>query len=381
MQWCMIEITSYDKTDLLFGYDYFGSTSDYYKAKYLNKENIIVDENDIALWYVWIPRYKYTIWNGNNGSSNPQEIKIEFETGINSTGTVKCVDSINNSNVSEICTDKIKGNVINGISTYTHPAFTFGNQQLTGFWVGKFEVSGTTDKITIKPNVTSLRNQTVSSFFNSIKTIQTNYNIVNGDSHMMKNMEWGAVTYLSHSKYGTCTSGVCNEVGINNNSSFITGCGAEAGSASNTVCNIYNSTEGIKASTTRNIYGVYDMSGNSWEYVMGNEVDSTGVFYPRNSGFSSVPNSKYYDKYTYNISNSTHSRGKLGDATKETLSIYGDNYGGWYKDISNFAYSSSSWLLRGGLGQYGNTTGIFGIGTNHGQIHETYSSRAVIIPN
>ena len=36
------------------------------------------------------------------------------------------------------------------------------------------------------------------------------------DTHMIKNMEWGAVAYLSHSKYGTCTGGTCKEVNINN---------------------------------------------------------------------------------------------------------------------------------------------------------------------
>ena len=155
------EITSYSKVDLLFGYNYFGSSKGYYETA---KQNVVISEDDIDLWYVWIPRYKYTIFNGNNGSINPQEIKIEFESGINSTGTVKCSDAINKTDgvgnlISETCKDEKNGYIINGKSTYTHPAFTFGNQELTGFWVGKFEVSGTTDKITIKPNVTSLRNE------------------------------------------------------------------------------------------------------------------------------------------------------------------------------------------------------------------------------
>lgn len=43
------------------------------------------------------------------------------------------------------------------------------------------------------------------------------------DSHLMKNSEWGAVTYLAHSKYG-----IDSDVGFNsynNNGSYLTGCG------------------------------------------------------------------------------------------------------------------------------------------------------------
>ena len=38
------------------------------------------------------------------------------------------------------------------------------------------------------------------------------------DSHMIKNTEWGAVAYLSHSKYG-----IDGSIRINNNSSYKTG--------------------------------------------------------------------------------------------------------------------------------------------------------------
>ena len=94
----------------------------------------------------------------------------------------------------------------------------------------------------------------------------------NTDTHMIKNIEWGAVAYLSHSKYGTCSGGSCKEIGINNNSNLITGCGAVAGSSSSTTCNTYNTSNGVLASTTFNIYGVYDMSGGANDYTMGNVV-------------------------------------------------------------------------------------------------------------
>ncbi len=325
-----------------------------------------VTEDDIDLWYVWIPRYKYQLFNANNGSVNEQEIQIQFESGTSSTGTVSCTDAIATSGTSsETCTNATNGN------WYTHPAFTFGSDELAGFWVGKFEVSGSTDKITIKPNVSSLINQTVSSFFTAIQNINTTYNL-NGDSHMMKNMEWGAVAYLSHSKYG-----INEEVGINNNDSNITGCGAAVGSRFSSSCNAYNTTSGMLASTTGNIYGVYDMSGGNWEYTMGNMVNSSGAFYSNDAGFSTSPESKYYDKYTYGTSYKTHGRGKLGDATKETLKTFGSDDGGWYSDLANFPDSGDSWFMRGGYSRNGSSAGLFAFSRDTGSSISPRSAHAV----
>ena len=113
----------------------------------------------------------------------------------------------------------------------------------------------------------------------------------------MKNMEWGAVAYLTSSKYGryvnssTCTTGGC-EVWINSNSSFITGCaGSNVTSEATTSCNQWTTTNGKHASTTDNQYGIYDMSGGAWEYVMGNQSSSTSsyVYFPKDSGLSTAP--------------------------------------------------------------------------------------------
>ena len=87
----------------------------------------------------------------------------------------------------------------------THPAFISMNTN--GFWVGKFETTGSPTQLSVLPGETSLRSQTVKTFFE----LAYNYSRDN-DSHMMKNTEWGAVAYLSHSNYGIGT-----EVRINNN--------------------------------------------------------------------------------------------------------------------------------------------------------------------
>ena len=202
--------------------------------------------------------------------------------------------------------------------------------------------------------------------------MSTTYSI-NGNSHMMKNMEWGAVAYLSYSKYG-----INEEVGINNNSNYITGCGAPAGSNLSSNCNAYNTTNGMLASTTGSIYGVYDISGGAWEYLMGNMVNSSGNFYSSIAGFSTVPDSKYYDKYTNGTSHTTHGRGKLGDATKEILKTFGSNSGGWYSDYANFPNSVYSWFNRGGSYSDGANAGVFNFYSNGGDALSYSSTRIVL---
>ena len=334
----------------------------------------IITEDEIALWYVWIPRYKYQLFNANNEGVAEQLINIEFERGTASTGTVSCTDAINQSDengnlISETCINATNGN------WYTHPAFTFGEEEITGFWIGKFEVSGGTDAITVKPNVSSLRSQTVSNFFTAIQNMKTTYGL-SGDSHMIKNMEWGAVAYLKQSKYGLGET----DIGTNNNSSYITGCGATAGSSSSSTCDAYNTTNGMLASTTGNIYGVYDMSGGAFEYVMGNMVDSSSIFYISNSEFSDAPDAKYYDAYTYGTSNTDHGRGKLGDATKEALATYGSITGGWYDDYAIFTLEHYSWLMRGGDSGNGINGGIFTFNGYSGAKGGNNSTRAIITP-
>ena len=362
------------------------------RSTYLNaKEGTKIPMNDINTMWVWIPRYTYTYLNTNT----PEEIKIKFEKETNSTGTIKCTDAIGQTDsdenpTSQTCTDTTNGSLKVGTSTYTHPAFTFGNTELTGLWVGKFESSATTlptsestaeSTIIIKPNVQSLRYKRLSYFFRDARQMEKANNVYgfpqsnsttfnyngnltgdtnNIDIHMMKNTEWGAVIYLYHSKYGRCTNGKCEVLTMNNCNTYTTGIGADTVSAngSSTTCtpdiNKYNGKSGVKASTTGNVYGVYDMSGGSYEYTMGNMVNSSNQFYPLNAGNwnTTYPLSKYYDSYTYDGSNTTYTRGRLGDATVE-MAPSSRSQTTWYSNYGFFPYSSQSWFGRGGDYNYG----------------------------
>ena len=313
------------------------------RQTYLNATpGTTISMDDITTMWVWIPRFNAVTPSNYNGGtqSKPNAIDVTFvkqnETAID--------------------------------------AFTFGNKELSGFWYGKFEVGGTlassctnetcnVSNIVVKPNMTSLRSQKVSSYFFASRSMEqpnNSFGFINSevDTHMSKNNEWGAVAYLTHSIYGRCTdSTTCTEVGINNNGSYITGYGAPAGSKYNDTNGVYNTSLGKDASTTKNIYGIYDMSGGAYEYVMG--VYNKAIGY---SGFSSLPDTKYYNNYT--------GSSYTGHALDETA--------GWYSDDAYFPNMSVSWFLRGG--HYGNSTiaGVFDFHRGNCQLDSNYSSRFVI---
>ncbi len=403
---------------------------DEYKSKTVTRNDLInskigteIPMDAINTMWVWIPRYTYTYLNTNT----PQEINIKFEKGTLSSGTIKCVDNVTGtSSTSETCTDTINNGLVAGTSTYTHPAFWWDkndnnvreeNEELTGIWVGKFEVSSDTTctesnqvavgsgcnlqtiRPQIKPNVTSWRGAQVGTFFNGIQKMRESGNkygfITTDETHMMKNMEWGAVAYLSHSKYG-----INKEVAINSVSTYTTGCGPQsAGSTSyGETCNSYTTTLGQSASTTGNVYGVYDMSGGAYEYMMGNMVYSNGEQMSGNStssnwnsaftgylgndktsftGTYAFPSKRYYDKYSYGTSDKEYTRGKLGDATKEMAPT--ENTGSWYKDYANFPYSSYPWFLRGGHYNDGAVAGAFYFKNTSAYAYSSISARAVLL--
>ena len=327
------------------------------KNKYFNSdgtlkikpgEEVLMD--DITTMWVWIPRFNTTTPSNYNGGTQakPNAIDVTF---------VK---------QNEVALD----------------AFTFGNKELSGFWYGKFEVghitlasSSTNDSlgctneicsnangIIIKPNVTSLARSNVSNFFyasRSMEQANNSFGFVSTevDTHMSKNNEWGAAAYLTQSIYGRCTSSTtCTEVGINNNGSYKTGYGAKAGSSDSATNGAYNTTLGKDASTTKNIYGIYDMSGGRYEYVMGvyNNAKSS-------SGFNSLPDSKYYNNYT-----TTEYQGHA---------LYGTK--GWYYDGNDVLDTSKSWYARGGGYNNGASAGVFNYYTYYGGA-AYYSTRVVV---
>ena len=377
-----------------------------------------ITDSDILAFYVWIPRYKYKVWNKDkvvgtdSYNARTTGIDITFENGIDTTGTIVCNDYSYNAPSAEAGSPNETCTGSNG-EYYTHPAFTFGDSEVKGFWIGKYELSSETPTATdgggssttltarILPNVNSWINNKLSNFNTVIQSMQTTNNIYGlstdrslADSHMLTNMEWGAVAYLTNSNYGRCSGGTCTEVTINNCSTYVTGIGADTVGAgqSSTTCttdaNKYNGAKGVLASTTGNVYGVYDMSGGAYEYVMGNESSTadTYTFYSSNAGFASswysnYSNQKYVNTYangsTY-TDQTAYNRARLGDATGEVVSSTGGS-GGWYSGYAYFPSSNNSWFERGGRYNYSYTAGVFYFYRRNGGAVSGFSARAALL--
>ena len=337
-------------------------------------EVVKVDGTDALMMLVYIPRYEYKIegeyGTHKDGQAGTQELPGEIE-----------VEFVNNNQTK--ADDKY----------IMHPAFTFGNKELSGIWVGKFEISHKTlssnktinnlecstisctnaEELRILPNVQSLRYNDVSNFWYSIKSIENirSFGLSSVDTHMMKNSEWAAVAYLSQSKYGKYGNddydGVYKEIYQNKSTEHITGSSNKASlSTIEDIQCIYNDMTnlglnkgqcGPGASTTGTIYGIYDMSGGSDEYTMGmyekNNNIYTGNSEIYNSGFSgliykdsttsnyfsgvNLPESKYYN--TYNADSCKIDK-CVGEAFYEVFN--------WYNNNNNMALINWPWIARGG---------------------------------
>ncbi len=376
-----------------------------------------INENDIA-WYdydnkrwanartddgsywVWIPRYAYKITSGYHQSSTGT-IDVKFlqgktnqaydETTIETTGYNPGVKDTS-------------------MHHFLHPAF---HDEL-GFWVAKYEASshdelasgiidGTcsgSDNVPdkapkIEPNAVSWRCINNSNAYYASLAMKDNpiygWNSSEVDTHMMTNLEWGAVTYLSKSKYGAHT----NEVWNNAYTGFVTGCsGTGASAASEGTCVPYHTENGQKASTTHNSYGVYDMAGGAWDRVMGNYNGHVGI-----SGFGSselsLINSKHITRYYTDPEDLHNGYGMdydltvYGDAIHETSNnahrysptgSIGTTSGAWNSDYSHLPYVSSyPWFRRGGLWSDGSSGGAFAFGQTAGNADWRFSFRPAVV--
>ena len=301
----------------------------------------------------------------------------------------------------------------------------------------------TNKSVTIRPNVTSWRAIDVNNIYTVCKAMNANGNIHGFgndiDTMMMKNSQWGAVVYLAQSDYGNKqvsgddTSGIWNnpytegftysvnnDYGINNRSTTLTGMAGERrdigtnyyskliegskkvntdesieisytnintdgteGSQFTRKFYHYDSENGQKASTTGNIYGIYDMSGGLWEYM---------ASYLEEGTTSHVQNflkldEKYQTRYKGNgetgsvedrNTNYEANKGIYGDAVWETSNGTNDYYS-WNGDYSNIPFLTSPFFLHGGSFNHNSGAGVFCFDDTAGGKNGDYSFRCVAL--
>lgn len=193
-----------------------------------------INDEDVLGYYVWIPRYRYKLWNVEDkitDSYNAYDngINIIFENGLNT-----------------------KNNELKNNNYITHPVFA---DSLKGVWISKYEISKNNDNYYFLPNVEAYTGRELDEYKQAVNNVTkmygSQYNL-----HMINNLEWGSALYLSHSKYGVCKSDGCDSITLND--TYIAGANKQD-------------------TLTRNVYGIYDMAGASREFVLDNQKIGTAT--------------------------------------------------------------------------------------------------------
>ncbi len=210
------------------------------------------------------------------------------------------------------------------------------------------------------------------------------------DPHLMKNSEWGAVAYLSHSKYGKNGT----EITINADTT------TSNDTTTNTQRTVWATTGGgnyksnITQSSTGTIYGIYDLSGGVWERAasyVNNENSNINTYGASMKVGSSTKYVTLYKKGTTDerVTNYVANKEFYGDAVIETSSydetktdnadIYYNYCTGWFHDYSVFPFAGSPFFVRGGYYWLGVYAGSFAFNNTYGYLNYNNGFRAVLV--
>ncbi len=354
-------------------------------------------KNADGSYFVWIPRYAYRITYYSDEEYNNV-------TGYyDGYGMWKAEDGSKKYDLDE----GIETVEYNGKKYIVHPAFTSNvdnggwGKNTTGFWVAKYEMSregatetseGLGNTFYSVPGVT-IANCAPMSFELDWLNIGDVYSYLfdydrDKESHLMKNSEWGAVAYLTHSQYGR--NG--NEIDFNKSTISGNGSGASARETIINEKNNYNTEVGAKASSTGNIYGVYDLSGGNAELTSGfNKYGDTTFLESSDYGLNITKeakdeggnyiSTKYITVYSNESDdyNKVREVGKIGDATKEVRKT---SFGvAWFNELSWIPVTSRPFVTRGAYwfySEYSSSAGLFHSECSSGQYVQTNSFRVVL---
>lgn len=210
-------------------------------------------------WWVWIPRYAYSLDTSN------KKINIKFLKEISNTTTE---------------------NKALGTNETVHPAFTASSdgkyengewsEEITGFWINKYQVSSGGKSV---PSASIVNGTTLTP------------TLSNTSSHLSKPSEHGAVLYLTYGEDKTYAT--------------VNTTGRAGGDA--TENNVYKNKTAM--SSTKNCTGVYDLSTTNGELLAGKVVSTA----PTNT--NKLTNYLKVIPYTYIKGDAINDTSSTGDGT------------------------------------------------------------------
>ena len=309
---------------------------------------------DRELYGIWVAKFEAAYATSSNVSSS----KVNVSSGINYTQTQVCAPQtvVQTENPSATSSGWVKArNYVDGIYGSTPTTIKYPTFQGSSYSMNYINHN---DAFLLAKNMTGAIN---------IYGLSSN----DTDSHMMKNSEWGAVAYLSKSQYGLSSTDIAvNKKNFNDDTNNV-----YAGTGYNNQGKAWNDTTinfGNSASTTGNIYGIYDMSGGTWERSAAYVNNSQGVNDRNLYGQCIVKDNKstkyvtMYKSDEENLKSEENAKEKnynanakiYGDAIRETSTNATGNTS-WYIDYSNFPSKYMSFFDRSGAFWSGNSAGLF----------------------
>ena len=332
--------------------------------------NARVTKDGIESYFVWIPRYAYRIIYLDSAESKTayQEGTLTEEEAVEQGKIIGYSDSRGIVDAEGRKIESVTSTTKTMVSEdyfMVHPAFTADvenggwTEELEGIWIGKYESSSvegngnnetddnvTTKTVKVQPGTSSWRNITIGNMYTVSRAYSEELK-----SHMLKNSEWGAVAYLTESKYGRNGT----EIGFNQNSDYITG----GGTGNSYITN-------ANQSSTGNVYGIYDLRGGANEYEAAYYTDGT---LSNGSSFANRTSNEYSTAYGETTASTSY---KYGDATYETS--------GWHSDSTSFVGFSSSFFVRGGgCNSAGPNAGVFYFSGGNGGSNSNDSFRLALV--
>ena len=391
----------------IYSYTMGDGVTDTKTAKWANAKT-----TDDGSYWVWIPRYAYKlIYYTNSNRTIESTTKTKY-------GDVDVLFMYGTSDTQYRDKDGNPKDLPEGYKV--HPAFqkmtaeeeAAGNNplgkwddELQGIWVMKYEASiemsadsstwiatsattglttnagntsTTKSRMVSKPSVTSWRSNHIKYMYQNCVSMYPEIN-----THQMKNSEWGAVAYLTYSPYGRNGE----ELAVNQCSSYYTGAGKGKGTsmiynntyehdATDASGNIvgyvfkdnyaWNTDLGKLASTTGNIYGIYDISGGAAEYTAAYLNNGSTNLTTYGSNLVSALELRNKQVYSSTVSDGTPNSGSAdyqlcndlyGDAIYETSTSYSS--GSWCNDHVYYPSGAGPFFCRGGYYHDDNDAGAF----------------------
>jgi hypothetical protein len=298
-----------------------------------------VEDSQLGSMFVWIPRYSYKITGGHHS----------YSTGVIE---IKFLEGTSNKYAGEqgYASTTYPTVFWNDMLDYVlHPAFGTNldlggwDKDIPGIWVAKFKSTDGGVGVKVVPNQWPWASSPLDigemyTRSRQISTTNWEYYGFNApdvvEAHLIKNSEWGAILYLSHSIYGRD--------------------GTEISLASGSYTGGGNYRVNLNQTTTGNIYGIYDINGPTDEYMaayVANGSSSLGTY--GGSFATNLVSTKYATVYRVGTNDTENDNylansDKYGDAVWETSGVYITDKRVWFLKRCNFPSTNAPFFQRSG---------------------------------